>query len=415
MWITNAGFADTQVVFAKIDRDRVLSAFIVERNFPGVTVNPDEHKMGIKGSSTAQIFYTDVKVPVENLIGKRGEGFRIALSILHMGRIKLGANVLGASKKAINDSVRYANERKQFGVLISTFGSIRHKLAEQVIRTFALESAIYRVSRDIDIQIENNKAEGMDKGRASIEGISHYAVEAAILKVYGSEALDFIIDEAVQIHGGMGYSAEMAVERGYRDSRINRIFEGTNEINRLLVVDTAMKRAMKGDFDLFGKAIQLMADPEHAAETSGEGEGYFDGKMRYIRNFKKAILLAIQGASSFFDKILLSEQEVLNNISDMIIELYITESVALRVSKLELLKGTVSSGLYRDILDILVYDSAGRIRKAGNDAVNSFAAEGHLEKLTEAVNELCRVPGINVKESRRRIADRLIEDNQYKF
>jgi len=415
MWITNAGFADSQVVFAKIDRDRVLSAFIVERSFPGVSVNPDEHKMGIKGSSTAQIFYTDVKVPVENLIGTRGEGFRIALSILHMGRIKLGANVLGASKKAINDSVKYANERKQFGVFISTFGSIKHKLAEQVIRTFALESAIYRVSRDIDIQIEKNKAEGMDKGRASIEGISHYAVEAAILKVYGSEVLDFIIDEAVQIHGGMGYSAEMAVERGYRDSRINRIFEGTNEINRLLVVDTAMKRAMKGDFDLMGAADKIMALSGQLVEAKHEQESYFDEKMRYIRNFKKAVLIAIHGASKTFDKKLVQEQEVLNNLSDMIIELYIAESTCLRVNKLETMKGSAAVALYKDMLDVLVYDAADRIRKAGCDAIYCFADDEKALALVDAVQSLSVVAGFNVKESRRRIAARLIEDNQYKF
>lgn len=415
MWITNAGFADTQVVFAKIDRDRVLSAFIVESNMPGVSINPDEHKMGIKGSSTAQIFYNDVKVPVENLIGARGEGFRIALSILHMGRIKLGANVLGASKKAINDSVKYANERKQFGVLISTFGSIRHKLAEQVIRTFALESAIYRVSRDIDIQIEKNKAEGMDKGRASIEGISHYAVEAAILKVYGSEALDFVIDEAVQIHGGMGYSAEMAVERGYRDSRINRIFEGTNEINRLLVVDTAMKRAMKGDFDLTGPAAGILANPEQSVETKPSSEGYYEEKMRYVRNFKKAALLSIHGASQAFDKKLVQEQEVLNNISDMIMELYVAESTVLRISKLESMKGSGAVTLYKDLLDVLVYDAADKIRKAGTDAVYSFASPEETEKLCKAVEAFCVVGGINIKEARRRIAARLIEDNQYKF
>jgi len=415
MWITNAGFADTQVVFAKIDRDRVLSAFIVERTFPGVSVNPDEHKMGIKGSSTAQIFYNDVKVPVENLIGARGEGFRIALSILHMGRIKLGANVLGAAKKSINDSVKYANERKQFGVLISTFGAIKYKLAEQVIRTFALESAIYRVSRDVDIQIEKNKAEGMDKGRASIEGISHYAVEAAILKVYGSEALDYVIDEAVQIHGGMGYSAEMAVERGYRDSRINRIFEGTNEINRLLVVDTAMKRAMKGDFDLMGVAEKLMADPGHVAETKPSSEGYYEEKMRYTRNFKKAILLVIHGASKTFEKQLGQEQEILNNISDMIMELYMAETTALRVNKLEGIKGNDAVALYKDILDVLVYDVAERIRKEGCNAVNSFASGEQAGILVKAVNSLCLVEGCNTKESRRRIAAKLIGDNKYTF
>ncbi len=413
MWITNANFANTQVVFAKIDKDRVLSAFVVERNSPGVVVNPDEHKMGIKGSSTAQIFYNDVKVPVENLIGARGEGFRIALSILHMGRIKLGANVLGASKKAITDSVRYANERKQFNVLISTFGAIKHKLAEQVIRTFALESAIYRVSMDIDRQINDCKNTGMDKGRAAIDGISHYAVEAAILKVYGSEVLDFVIDEAVQIHGGMGYSAEMSVERGYRDSRINRIFEGTNEINRLLVVDTAMKRAMKGDFDLFGKAESLASGLDAITGVAAEGETYFQEKYRQLKNFKKAILLVINSATKQFDKKLMQEQEVMNNMTDMIIEVYITESAALRIEKIEILKG--SADMYKTILDVLVFDAADRIRKAGLDAVYSILPSEDASKLSDAIVKLTTVAGVNVKEWRRKIADKLIEDNQYKF
>lgn len=414
MWITNAGFADTQVVFAKIDKDRVLSAFIVERNFPGVVVNPDEHKMGIKGSSTAQIFYNDVKVPVENLIGKRGEGFRIALSILHMGRIKLGANVLGASKKAISDSVKYANERKQFGVLISTFGAIKHKLAQQVIKTYALECAIYRLSKDIDDLIEKNKQSGMDKGKASIEGICHYAVEAAILKVYGSEVLDFVIDEAVQIHGGMGYSAEMAVERGYRDSRINRIFEGTNEINRLLVVDTAMKRALKGDFDMFDKAAALSEALETIALQPVKGESYFDEKARIIKNFKNLILVLIHAAVKKFDKKLVTEQEVQNNLTDMIMETYLAESMLLRIQKMEALKG-YSSDLHRNMLSVFIYDAAAKIGKAGFDAINSIEPTALTEKFYNALTELTKVPGINVKERRRIIADKLIEQNKYQF
>jgi len=415
MWITNANFADTQVVFAKIDKDRVLSTFIVERIFPGVVINPDEHKMGIKGSSTAQIFYNDVKVPVENLIGNRGEGFRIALSILHMGRIKLGANVLGASKKSINDSVKYANERKQFNVLISTFGTIKHKLAEQVIKTFALECAIYRLSKDIDDQIELNKATGMDKGKASVEGISHYAVEAAILKVYGSEVLDFVIDEAVQIHGGMGYSAEMAVERGYRDSRINRIFEGTNEINRLLVVDTAMKRAMKGDFDLFGKANALAADLDAIKDNKKPDESYFEEKYRIIKNYKNLILVVIQGALKHFDKKLILEQEVLNNLADMIMEVYIAESMALRIQKMETLKGIDPTGIYRSMLDVFIYDASDKIRKPAWDAINSFATDGMQGSYKKVIETLSNVNGIDVKEARRKVAEKLIEDNCYKF
>jgi alkylation response protein AidB-like acyl-CoA dehydrogenase len=413
MWITNAGFADTQVVFAKIDNDRVLSAFIVEKNTPGVVIGPDEHKMGIKGSSTAQIYYTDVKVPVENLLGKRGEGFRIALSILHMGRLKLGANVIGASKKAITDSVKYANERKQFGLLISTFGAIKHKLAEQVIRTFASESSVYRVSKDIDDLIEKYKTEGCDKGRATIDGISHYAVEAAILKVVGSEMLDFVSDEAVQIHGGMGYSAEMDVERGYRDSRINRIFEGTNEINRLLVVDTAMKRAMKGDFDLFGEAEKLFSIVDKINDGKVEGEDYFKEKIRYIRNFKKAILLSIHSATKHFDKQFVHEQEIMNNITEMMMETYVSESLTLRVEKLESLKGSIP--VYRDILDVNIFDTAEKVRKAGFDAIYSFESTDSAAKLIKAIDSLTTVAGVNVKEARRRIADKLIEDNSYKF
>jgi len=414
MWITNAGFADVQTVFAKIDNDRILSAFIVESNSPGVVIGPDEHKMGIKGSSTAQIYYNDVKVPVENLLGKRGEGFRIALSILHMGRIKLGANVLGASKKAINDSVQYANERKQFGTYIATFGSIKYKLAQQAILTFAAECANYRVSKDIDELMKIYKAEGCDKGRAAIDAISHYAVEAAILKVYSSEVLDYVVDEAVQIHGGMGYSAEMSVDRAFRDSRINRIFEGTNEINRLLVSDTAMKRAMKGDFDLFGKAREVYADIDNICEP-GLKSDYFEDKAANIKNFKKAVLLAIHCSSEKFQRKLVHEQEVMNNISDIISEIYVAESLMLRVSKKESMSGGELS-LYRDILDTFIYDAAAKIRKLSTDAFYSLGeSEEEESRLVGAADILTTVKGVNVKEARRRIADKLIEDNKYKF
>jgi alkylation response protein AidB-like acyl-CoA dehydrogenase len=413
MWITNAGFADTLVVFAKIDVDRVLSAFIVESKYPGVVIGPDEHKMGIKGSSTAQIYFNDVKVPVENLLGKRGEGFRVALSILHMGRLKLGANVLGAGKKGVTDSVKYANERKQFGVLISSFGAIKYKLAEMVIRMLAAESAVYRVSKDIDDLMEKLKVDCGDKGRASIEAISHYAVEAAILKVAGSEMLDYIADEAVQIHGGMGYSAEMSVDRGYRDSRINRIFEGTNEINRILVVDTAMKRAMKGEFSLFPEAEKIYNSAGSLSDGKVPNESYFAEKMRYVQNFKKVILMCIHGAVKKFEKGLVHEQEVLNNIADMMIDIYLSESLLLRIEKREILKG--SGPVYRDIIDVNFYDAAARIRKSALDAVNSFASENEAQPLVKAADTLTKVAGINIKDARRRIADKLIEDNQYKF
>jgi alkylation response protein AidB-like acyl-CoA dehydrogenase len=415
MWITNAGFCDTQVVFAKIDNDRVLSAFIVESTQEGVVIGPDEHKMGIKGSSTAQIYYNDVRVPVENLIGKRGEGFRIALNILHMGRMKLGANVIGASKQAIIQSVQYANERKQFGTFISNFGAIKHKLAEMVIRTFAHESAIYRVSNDIDLLLNQYKEEFEDYGRATIEAISHYAVEDAILKVYGSEVLDFVADEGVQIHGGMGYSAEMNIERGYRDSRINRIFEGTNEINRLLVTDTAMKRGIKGDFDLFGEAEKIIQEKDFQCSCSTKEGTYYEQKQCAISRFKKVALVLIKEAHQTIGKQLVHEQEIMNNIADIISELYIAESLALRVEKLESIKGAEAIDLYKDMLNVFVYDATSKIRKWGLDAVFSIHENEKADELAHIISILTSGQGVDVKKARRRIAEKLIEDNTYKF
>lgn len=413
MWITNGGFSDTQVVFAKIDNDRILSAFIVESNWPGVVIGPDEHKMGIKGSSTTQIYYNDVKVPVENLIGGRGEGFRIALSILHMGRMKLGANVIGAAKQTISDAVKYSNERKQFNTLISNFGSIKHKLAQMVIKAYAHESAIYRVSQDVDILLDKYKAEGCDYGRAAIDAISHYAVEDAILKVWGSEMLDYVVDEGVQVHGGMGYSAEMNIDKGYRDSRINRIFEGTNEINRLLVVESATKRALKGDYDLFGPAEALYNNLDAINDSAKAGESYFEQKLRFIKNYKKAVMLAVYSTNKALGKKFMSEQEVVNNLANMIMDLYIAESLVLRIQKLEGLKG--ANAVNRDILDVFGYDAASNIRKNAKDAIYSSIEGEEADKLNKAIKILTHVAGVNVKDARRRIADKLITDNAYKF
>lgn len=415
MWITNAGFCDSQVVFAKIDKDRVLSAFIVESDWEGVVIGPDEHKMGIKGSSTAQIYYNDVKVPVENLIGRRGEGFRIALNILHMGRIKLGVNVLGAAKKAINDSVIYANERKQFGRLISTFGAIKYKLAEQVIKTFGLESAIYRVSKDIDDLIKVIKEKSSDPGRASIEGIGDYSVECAILKVFGSEVLDYVVDEAVQIHGGMGYSAEMACEKGYRDSRINRIFEGTNEINRIIVTETTMKKGKKAEFSLSAKAEEAYNSLDELINNQVSTDNYYDQKLAYLENFKKVSMLVLFASTREFGKTFLMEQEVVNNISDIISKIYMSESLALRIKKIDENKLKPNVELYKDMIDIDIYDASFFIKKHALDAINSLSDEPSKDKLIKAINNLTNVQGVNVKDARRRIADRLIEDNEYKF
>ena len=415
MWITNAGFADVFTVFAKIDNDRVLSAFILERDYEGITFNPEEKKMGIKGSSTCQIFFNDVKVPVENMLGKRGEGFRIALNILHMGRIKLGANVIGSAKMAVDQSVAYANERKQFNCLISQFGAIKHKLAEQVIRTFATESSVYRASQALDDAIDFYVANGDDKGRNTMEAFNHFAVEAAAMKVFGSESLDYIVDEGVQIHGGMGFSAEMMIDKGYRDSRINRIFEGTNEINRLLLVDNILKKGAKKVLPIFELAEEAMEEVKGLNGVPEPASGYFEEKDQYVANLKKVILMLLKAASEKFNRTLVTEQEILSNISDCIIQVYAAESVVLRLKKMEAMKGEEECKLYRDMADVFVYDAAARIAKFARDTTYSFAYGEVRDLLEKGISNFTAVAGVNVKEARRRIADHLIEENRYCF
>ena len=426
MWITNGGFANVQTVFAKIDNDRVLSAFIVEKDWEGVEIAPEEKKMGIKGSSTTQIFYNDVKVPVENLLGKRGEGFRIALNILHIGRIKLGATVIGAAKKAINHSVNYSNERKQFGKLISNFGTIKHKLAEQVIQTYVTDSAVYRASKDVNDTIDAYEASGMAHGEANIKGSAQFAIECALIKVLGSESLDFVVDEAVQIYGGMGYSSEAPVDKAYRDSRINRIFEGTNEINRLLIVDTVLKRSMKGEINLFEEAKKVVEALNETASQEFVIENYFEEKRKYIKNFKDAVLMVLGVASEHFKRKFADEQAIWMNISDMIIQLYGSESTLLRVEKLvqmkeekeaneEVLENAETVNYNKLILNVNVYDAADRIYKAGADAINSFTTGKKQQLLLNALSKFTKVAPVNVSEARKVIAEKLIEDNTYKF
>jgi len=415
MWITNGGFADIFIVFAKIDDDKRLSAFIIEKEFGGITLNPEEKKMGIKGSSTRQIFFNDCKVPVENLLSERENGFKIALNILNIGRAKLAAATLGAGKEIISESVKYANERVQFKLPISKFGAIRYKLAEQAIRIFAVESAAYRMSQNITDAIETLHEGGMDKEKATLKGIEQFAAECAILKVAGSEAVDYVADEGVQIFGGMGFSAESSVERAYRDSRINRIFEGTNEINRILSVDFILKRALKGELDLMGPAQEVANELMSIPEFAEPDDSIFGGEKKALKNFKKAVLMVAGAAVQKLMQTLAKEEEVLMNIADMLIDTYLSESMLLRVEKLVAKNGEDRMEAEIAMVKTYIYDSADRINKAGKDALCTFADGDELKMMLMGIKRFTKMDPLNVKEMRQKIAMRLIEKNAYDF
>ncbi len=415
MWITNAGFANLFTVFAKIGDDKKLTAFLVEADSEGISLNPEEKKMGIKGSSTRQVFFNNVKVPVENMLSERENGFKIALNILNIGRIKLAAGVMGGAKQTVTDSVRYANEREQFGRSISKYGAIRHKLAEQATRIFAVESATYRAGQNIDDAIAGLINDGMPKGEATLNGIELFAPECAILKVAGSEALDYAVDEAVQIFGGMGFSAESSVERAYRDARINRIFEGTNEINRLLTVDMVLKRAMKGELDLMGPAMAVAGELMSIPEFGDKPEGPLGNETEYLKGFKKTVLMVAGSAVQKLMQSLSKEQEVLMNIADMAIITYLAESTLLRVQQMIELKGEAACEAQIAMAKLYFYDAADNMNKAAKDAINSFAEGDELKIMLMGLKRFTKTEAFNPKEARQLIASQLIEANEYCF
>jgi alkylation response protein AidB-like acyl-CoA dehydrogenase len=415
MWITNGGFADVYTVFAKIDDDENLSAFIVERDFPGLSLNEEEKKMGIKGSSTVQVFFNDCMVPVENLLSERQNGFKIAVNILNIGRIKLAAAALGGSKQCISTAVNYANEREQFGRPISKYGAIRHKLAEMSIRVYACEAATYRLGQNIDDAYATLVEGGMDPFKAKLKSVEQFAVECAILKVHGSETLDYVVDEGVQIYGGMGYSAEAPMDRAYRDARINRIFEGTNEINRMLTVDMMLKRAMKGELDLMGPASAVAAELMAIPDFSAPDDSLFAPEKRTIANFKKAVLMVAGAAVQKLMMTLAKEQEILMNIADMMIELYISESVLLRAEKVHQTQGEAESALKIEMARVYLNDASDRIYIAGKNALNSFAEGDELRMMMMGLRRFTKVGPLNTKELRQHIAQKVINENKYCF
>ncbi len=413
-WITNGGFADVFVVFAKIDGDK-FTAFIVERGYEGFTNGPEEHKMGIKGSSTVQLYFQDCKVPAENVLGEIGRGHIIAFNILNIGRLKLGAGTTGAAKETTSIAVQYAKTREQFKISISRFGAIKHKLAEMAIRSWVSQSGVFRASKWIDDKEAELLAVNTPMGKALLGAAEEYAIECAITKVYGSEVLDFCVDECLQIHGGNGFSAEYAISRAYQDSRINRIFEGTNEINRLLIVDMTLKRAMKGKLDLMTAAMNVSKELMSLPEAVGEDNSPFAKEKTYIVSYKKAVLLVAGAAVQKLMMKLDKEQEVLMNIADMAIEIYMAESALLRLMKLTETKGEEATLLQADIVRTYLYDAADKISKAGKDAINSFAEGDELRMMHVGLKRFTKVEPFNSKEARRRIADKMIEENRYCF
>ena len=411
-WITNGGFADVYTVFAKIDGDK-FTAFIVEREFEGFTRGPEEHKMGIKGSSTVQLYFQDCKVPVENVLGEIGKGHIIAFNILNIGRLKLGAAAIGGSKLALTETIQYAKTREQFKTPIANFGAIKHKLAEMAIKIYAHESALYRTAKWIDEKEAELLASGKPFNEALPGAAEEFAIECAILKVHGSEVLDFVVDGGVQVHGGNGYSDEYNISRAYRDSRINRIYEGTNEINRLLTVDMMLKRAMKGRLDLMGPAMNVQKELMSIPDFGDNENEAFTKEQKTISNMKKSILMVAGAAVQKLMANLTNEQEIIMNIADMVIETFVAESLLLRVMKAADKNGESNTKIQMAMMQCYLNDAVDKVAKCGKEAINAFAGGDEQKMMLLGLKRFTKTEPFNSKDGRRSIVDKLIEDGKY--
>jgi len=416
MWISNAGFADVFIVFARVEDDKNITSFILEKEMTGMTLGEEENKLGLHSSSTRQVFLNNVEVPIANMLGGRGNGFKIAMNALNVGRIKLSAAVIDACRRVTTKSIEYSNERVQFNVHISQFGSIKHKIAEMASRTFAVESATYRASNEIEKNITRLESEGVNHQQAHLKGVEEYAIECSIVKVLGSETIQFCSDEGIQIFGGMGYSADTPMEAAYRDARIARIYEGTNEINRMLIIGMILKKAMKGELDIMSSAMkvvsELMSIPSFDTLDSNT---LFSLEKEHLKKLKKATLMIAGKATQYYAMEIEKEQEILINLANMIIDIYACESAILRAEKLAFRNGKEETQNQINMSKLSLYSAIKNCQKAGEEVILSFTEGDEQRILLMGLKRFTKGYTINPKKLRRYIADKLIEENRFCF
>jgi alkylation response protein AidB-like acyl-CoA dehydrogenase len=413
MWITNGGFADIYTVFAKVDGEK-FSAFIVERGFPGFSVGAEEKKMGLRGSSTVPIFFENCKVPKGNLLHEIGRGHIVAFNILNSGRFTLGASCLGFCKSELESAARYSKERTAFGHPISDFGLVRAKLAEIAVRTLALESMIYRTAGIIDQAMKGGVA-GANKATNSMKVLEEYAIECSIAKVFGSEVLDYTVDEAVQIYGGYGFHEDYPVARGYRDSRVNRIFEGTNEINRMLIIQMLMKRAVAGTLPLMAAGAKLQEEILSGAPMDGSSDGQWAEESRIIQGAKNVFLMAAGAALQKYRDRLADQQEVIGALADIVLEIYPMESALLRAQKSVAARGKDSSGAIVAAAQVLLQDGAARVEASARTALAASVEGDMLRTQLAVLRRMIKREPADTIGLRRTVADAVLNANGYPF